>query len=163
MIVNSKKVVLYIGVCLLSLGSTVAKAEDFCLTGFGGLTYWLNFQQFGPFSGSSSGPITGRVTGGATCGTLGGGIPLDGSSNFDGNNLNIGFQVHAVDNLGCGSVEFKVIINLTTLSGPLDLWNTKNDFANSGTVTLGACPPSVNTTSEVLPLGATDAAGNTQQ
>ena len=159
MIVNSKKVLVLAGACLLSVGTTVVKAEDLCLTGFGGFTYWLNFQQFAPFSGASSGPITGRVTGGATCGTLGGGIPLDGSSNIDGNNLNLGYQVHGVDISGCGSVEYKVILSLSTLSGPLDLWNAKNNFENSGNVTLGACPPA-GSASEALPLGASDAAGN---
>ena len=137
---NSKKLSSIVMVFVLSLGGAVVQAEDLCLTGFGGLVYRLNFQQFFPLSGSSTGPITGRQTGGADCGTLGGGIPLTGSANLDGSNLNLGFNVHAIDVPNCGSVEYKVIVNLTTLSGPLDLWNAKNAFENTGTVTLGALP-----------------------
>jgi hypothetical protein len=150
-------------VLCLALGTTAASAEDLCLTGLG-FVFRLNFQQFAPFSGTSSGPITGRVTGGAPCGTLGGGIPLTGSANVDGTNLNLGFLMHAVSIPDCGSVETKVVLSLSTLSGRLDLWNSRMGFENTGTVTATACP--VSATNESLPVvqsGTRDAAGNIQR
>jgi hypothetical protein len=146
---------------LLSLGAGSARAEDVCLTGFGGFTFWLNFQQVTPVSGLSTGPITGRMTGGVLCGTQGNGIPLDGSASFDGNTLILGFQAHAVEIPFCGSVEFKVILDLETLSGDLDLWNTRMEFENTGTVSLGLCPAFPIEADAIVP-GAKDAAGNEQ-
>ena len=159
---NSKKLSSIVMVFVLSLGGSVVQAEDLCLTGFGGLVYRLNFHQFFPLSGASTGPITGRQTGGADCGTLGGGIPLTGSGNLDGNNLNLGFHVHAIDVPTCGSVDYKVVISLTTLSGPLDLYNSKNAFENTGTVTLGACPSSTSRL-QALASGSKDETGNIQK
>ena len=138
----------------------MVSAEDICLTAFGGSgTYALNLQLVGLVSGDSLGPITGRALGFAPCGTNGN-LPLDGTVTLDGNQLVFGYQVHAVDiPSGCGSIEYKVIINLTTLSGPLSLWNTRNTFENTSTATLGACPPLPTSAAAFVP-GEQDAQGN---
>src|SRR5262245_31164967 len=126
---------------LLFSMAAAAQAEDLCFSTFNGtITYAFNTQQLLPVSGRSAGPLTGRGFGAlAPCGTNGN-LPLDGTVTFDGDNqLVFGWQVHSVD-VGCGSVEFKVVLNLTTLQGPLHLWNTKNSFANTTTASVVACP-----------------------
>ena len=145
--------------------TSAAHAEDLCLAGFNGRVTWaFNLMQLFPFSGSSGGPVTGRSFGTnlAPCRTNGN-FPLDGTMTLDGpNQLVIGFIVHAVNPpTSCGSIELKIVLNLTTLSGPLGLHNARNNFDNTTTVSLISCPATIDVTRDPVLAGTIDPFGNT--
>jgi hypothetical protein len=68
-----------------------------------------------------------------------------------------------VDAAGCGAVDEIAALSPTTLSGPFELHNDRNNFSNTNTLMPAPCVPVPLLASQAAPDGQTDPAGNSAQ
>jgi hypothetical protein len=70
-----------------------------------------------------------------------------------------------VDAAGCGAVDEIAALSPTTLSGPFQLHNDRNNFSNTNTLTPAPCVPVPLLAAQAAPAaaGQKDPAGNSAQ
>ncbi len=137
------------------------KRAEVCFTGFDGTVHY-QFSIDGYKSGDGEiGPFQGRVFGAlVACAGLNQ-WPLMATAIVAGDRIVLTFRAMTVDAVGCGAVDYLVALDTGTLSGPLYLHNSRNQFSNTSTFVPAACvePPASTSPGARTPGGGTGRAG----
>ena len=77
----------------------------------------------------------------------------------------LGYRAMTVDAAGCGAVDEIAALNPSTLSGPFQLHNDRNNFSNTSTLTPAPCAAVPLLANQAAPVasGQKDQAGNSAQ
>jgi hypothetical protein len=91
--------------------------------------------------------------------------PLVGTAVANNRVVVLGFRAMTVDAAGCGAVDEIAALNPTTLSGPFQLHNDRNNFSNTSTLTPAPCVAVPLLAAQAAPpaTGQKDPAGNSAQ
>ena len=91
--------------------------------------------------------------------------PLVGTAVANNKVVVLGFRAMTVDAAGCGAVDEIAALSPTTLSGPFQLHNDRNNFSNTNTLTPAPCVPVPSLAAQAAPAvaGQKDTAGNSTQ
>lgn len=139
---SSRSSSIVVSVALLALPP--AASADTCFTVFG--STHVQFKETITAAGYHS--LTGVIFGGlAPCAGLTH-WPVVGAAYTESGSIVVAYRAMTVDASGCGAVDNIANLNPTTLSGPLQLHNDRNNFSNTSTLTKSACaapPPSGGT------------------
>jgi len=125
---------------MLSLAVTpLSEAAEVCFTTFGGGTHVQFKTTATRLKAAGEKALVGRIFGGlAPCAGLNQ-WPLTGVAIASGNQIILGFRASTVDAAGCGAVDYIVNLDATSLSGPLQLHNDRNNGSNTSTLNPAAC------------------------
>jgi hypothetical protein len=91
--------------------------------------------------------------------------PLVGTAVANSRVVVLGYRAMTVDAAGCGAVDDIAALSPTTLSGPFQLHNDRNNFSNTSTLTPAPCVAVPLLAAEAAPgaAGQKDPAGNSAQ
>jgi hypothetical protein len=161
-----QKRVLLAGIAVFPIlaGATPALAQA-CFTAFGGSIHYqftlTPAQLKAPGIRSTPGVVFGALA--ACAGQTH--WPLVGTAVANNRVVVLGFRAMTVDAAGCGAVDEIAALNPTTLSGPFQLHNDRNNFSNTSTLTPAPCVAVPLLAAQAAPpaTGQKDPAGNSAQ
>jgi hypothetical protein len=145
-------------------GATPASAQA-CFTSFGGTVHYqfslTPAQLRAPGIHSTPGVVFGALA--ACAGQTH--WPLVGTAVANNRVVVLGFRAMTMDAAGCGAVDEIAALNPTTLTGPFQLHNDRNNVSNTNTLTAAACVPVPLLAAQAAPTaaGQKDQAGNSSQ
>lgn len=132
---------------MVAFASEVARAEV-CFTGFNGGVHYQLQTTVNQLKTPGTKLISGRIFGSLSpCAGLNEWPLIVSSIKKNNSSLILAFRSMTVDTTGCGAVDNIVNLNPSTLSGPLQLHNDRNNFSNTTTLVSAPCiePSSVST------------------
>lgn len=137
------------------------KKTEVCFTGFDGTVhYQFSINGYRSTDGEI-GPFQGRVFGAlVACAGLNQ-WPLMATAIVAGDRIVLTFRAMTIDAVGCGAVDYLATLDTGTLSGPLYLHNSRNQFSNTSTFVPAPCvePPASTPPGARTPGGGTGRAG----
>jgi hypothetical protein len=152
------------GTALLLLAAELPASAETCFTAFNGGNHFQFSQSRAAFTTPGQRVVNGVVFGSALFACAGlKRWPLIGAVQVDHAGSVLAFRAFEVDAKSCGAVDFIVDLNSTTLSGPLQLHNDRNNFSSTSTLVEAACiTPPAAAEAEGAPEAAPgrDAVGN---
>jgi hypothetical protein len=147
---------------LLGAAAAIPASAETCFTAFSGTNHFQFSQSRAAFTTPGQRVVNGVEFGSALfpCAGLKR-WPLIGAVQVDHSGAALTFRSMTVDANTCGAVDFIIDLNPTTLTGPLQLHNDRNNFSSTSTLVEAACvtpPPAEAEASEAAP--GQDVAGN---
>jgi len=148
------------GVLLCMAMAPLSQAAEVCFTTFGGATHVQLKGTANRLKAAGAKNVSGRIFGStlAPCAGLNQ-WPVVGTAVTAGNQVILAFRAMTVDAAACGAVDEIVTLDATTLSGPLQLHNDRNDFSNTTTMVSAPCSNPL-TEGEPTSLAGEDSNGN---
>ena len=139
-----------------------AASAQTCFTAFGGSVHYQFTASVANFKQRGIRNVAGVVFGALSpCAGLTH-WPLVGTEDSNGREVVLGFRAITVDAAGCGAVDEIASLNPSTLDGPLQLHNDRNNFSNTNALTLASCVTAPLLAAEAAPVarGQKDPGGN---